>query len=159
MTDGLRPGKAMIWLLSSTFSTDDEAAKAFSVQAGRRRQAVLGRDDRVGDEPRLLVDFNAGHHLLSVRGQQVGERHKGIVRLWGQEYHIHRRRFRSKPQFEVTDGERTVLRVRQQSGRDATVRTFVTHSDAELDPIVALGLMLLEGRPDKMSILGELFRR
>jgi hypothetical protein len=44
-------------------------------------------------------------------------------------------------------------------GRDSTVRTFVTHSDAELDPIVALGLMLLEGRPDKMGILGELFRR
>ncbi|TDW15790.1 hypothetical protein [Kribbella kalugense] len=156
-TDELRPGKAMMWLLSSTFSTDDEAAKAFSVQSGRGRQAVLGKEDRVGDEPRLLVDFNAGQHLLSVRGQQVGDRHKSTVHLWGQDYHIHRR-FRLKAQFDVTNGDRTVLQVRQQSPNDSTVRTFETHSAPDLDPIAALALMLLQARPDKMKVLGELFR-
>jgi hypothetical protein len=50
--DELRPGHVKMWMISSSFHTDDDAAAAFSVQRGRRRQAVLGRTDLVGDEPR-----------------------------------------------------------------------------------------------------------
>ncbi|MGF7236469.1 MAG: hypothetical protein ACQSGP_16110 [Frankia sp.] len=154
-TDGLLPGTAMMWLLSAHFSTENGAAVPFSVQVGRGRQAVLGGADRVGDEPRLLIDFNRGQPLLSVRGERVGERHRDTVRLWKREYHIHRPRFRSRLRYEVAVDECTVLRVRERSRPTSTVRTFVTHSAVELDPIVALGLLLLEGRPDRMGVLNE----
>jgi hypothetical protein len=141
--DELRPGQAMMWMLSSSFRTDDETAVAFSVQRGRRRQAVLGRTDLVGDEPRLLVDFNKGAPLLSTGGQQVGERRKDTVWLWGEQYRLRRRGLRPLGlRFKATWGDRVVLRVRQKSRTNATVRVFTTHSAADLDPIVTLGLDL-----------------
>jgi hypothetical protein len=154
-TDELLPGRARMWLLGSHFTTEDGSAVAFSTQVGRRRQAVLGSADRVGDEPRLLIDFNRDQPLLSVRGEQVGDRHGGTVRLWKRDYQVRRPRFRSRLRFEVSVGGRTVLRVREQSDRGSTVRTFVTHSATDLDPIVTLALILLEGRPDRMGILNE----
>jgi hypothetical protein len=155
--DELRTGQVTMWMLHSSFHTDDETAAAFSVQRGRRRQAVLGRTDLVGDEPRLLIDFNKGAPLFSVGGQQVGERRKDIVSLWGEQYRLRRRGFRPLGlRFEATWGDRVVLRVRQKSRSNATVRVFSTHSAADLDPIVTLGLILVEARPDRMGILGEL---
>ncbi|MFF5211145.1 hypothetical protein [Streptosporangium sp. NPDC000396] len=156
--DGLWPGESMISLLSSTFGLYGEPPGAFAVQAGRGCQSVLGSGDLVGDEPRLLIDFTEGRPLLSVRGEQVGERRKNTVRLWGQEYHIHRSRFRQKLHFAVTVGERTVLRAREHSNPKATVRTLRTDSDPALDPVVTLALLLLTARPDKMGFLNELFR-
>ncbi|GIH97355.1 hypothetical protein ACFFMN_20195 [Planobispora siamensis] len=157
-TDGLRPGRAMISLLGSTFGTDDGTAKAFSVPGGRGRQAVLGGADRAGDEPRLLVDFNRGQPLLSARGQQVGERRGNTVRLWEQEYRVHRPRLRTRLRFAVTVGEYDVLQAREHSDPGSTVRTLRTAGDAALDPIVTLALILLVARPDKMGVLYELFR-
>ncbi|MFD1937567.1 MULTISPECIES: hypothetical protein [Nonomuraea] len=156
--DGLRPGESMISLLSSTFSFEGETPGAFAVQAGRGRQSVLSSGDLVGDEPRLLIDFNEGQPLLSVRGQPVGERRKDTVRLRGQAYHIHRSRFRRKLHFAVTVGERTVLQAREHSSPEATVRTLRTDSDPALDPVVTLALLLLTARPDKMGFLNEIFR-
>ncbi|MFF9784244.1 MULTISPECIES: hypothetical protein [Streptomyces] len=146
-------------MISSSFALDGEPCGAFSSQAGRRRQHVLGSTDRIGDEPRLIVDFNKGQPLLSVGGRQVGERHGNTVLLWEQEYRIHRARFRRKLHFSVTAGERTVLKVRETSRHDSTVHTYVTHSDPALDPVAVLGLILLEARPDKMGVLNELFGR
>ncbi|CAM5403861.1 hypothetical protein [Streptomyces aurantiogriseus] len=158
-SDELRPGQSMMWMVSSFFQVDGEPVGALSTQAGRGRQHVLGSTDRVGDEPRLIVDFNEGQPLLSVGGQQVGERHGNTVLLWDQEYRIHRARFRRRLRFTVTAGERAVLRVGETSRPDRTVHTYVTHSDPALDPIAALGLILLEARPDRMSVLHELFGR
>lgn len=156
---GLRPGQSMMWMVSSFFQLDGEPVGAFASQAGPRRQHVLGSTDRVGDDPRLLVDFNEGQPLLSAHGQQVGERHGNTVLLWEAEYRIRRARFRRKLRFSVTSEERTVLDVRETSRPDRTVHTYVTRSDPALDPVAVLGLILLEARPDKMSVLNELLER
>ncbi|MFD2415139.1 hypothetical protein [Amycolatopsis pigmentata] len=155
---GLRPGTVRMWRFGSHFSSEDGTARAFSVQSGPRRQAVLGGQDRVGDEPRLVIDFARGRPLLSARGQQVGERHKNVVRLWTREYRIHRRRFRTRLRFDVIVAESVVLEVCQQSEPGRTVRTLETHHAPDLDPLVVLSLILLEGRPDRMTILNEAFR-
>jgi hypothetical protein len=149
----------MMWMASSFFQLDGEPVGAFASQAGPGRQHVLGSTDRVGDDPRLLVDFNEGQPLLSAHGQPVGERHGNTVLLWEAEYRIRRARFRSKLHFSVTSEERTVLDVRETSRPDRTVHTYVTRSDPALDPVAVLGLILLEARPDKMSVLNELFER
>jgi hypothetical protein len=155
--DELRPGHVKMWMLSSSFRTDDEAAVAFSVQRGRRRQAVLGRTDLVGHEPRLLIDFNKGAPLFSFGGQPVGERRRDSVSLFGEQYRLRRRGFRPLGlRFDATWDDRVVLRVRQRSRPNATMRIFTTYSAADLDPIVTLGLIVVEARPDRMSILGEL---
>ena len=155
--DELRPGHVKMWMISSSFHTDDDAAAAFSVQRGRRRQAVLGRTDLVGDEPRLLIDFNKGAPLFSVGGQPVGERRKDRVSLFGEQYRLRRRGFRPLGlRFDATWDDRVVLRVRQQWKPNATVRIFTTYSAADLDPIVTLGLIVVAARPDRMSVLGEL---
>jgi hypothetical protein len=155
--DELRPGHVKMWMISSSFHTDDDAAAAFSVQRGRRRQAVLGRTDLVGDEPRLLIDFNKGAPLFSVGGQPVGERRKDKVSLFGEQYRLRRRGFRPLSlRVDATWDDRVVLRVRQQWKPNATVRIFTTYSAADLDPIVTLGLIVVAARPDRMSVLGEL---
>ncbi|MGW2618473.1 hypothetical protein [Streptomyces sp. NPDC001500] len=89
----------------------------------------------------------------------MGERHGNTVLLWEAEYRIRRARFRRKLHFSVTSEERTVLDVRETSRPDRTVHTYVTRSDPALDPVAVLGLILLEARPDKMSVLNELFER
>lgn len=147
-----------MWRFGSHFATDDGSAKAFSVQSGPRRQAILGAEDRAGDEPRLQIDFAKGAPLLSVRVQRAGERHKNVVRLWTHEYRIHRRRFRLRIRFEVVAAGGVVLQVVQQSEPGRTVRTLRTHSAPGLDPVVALSLILLEGRPDRMTILNEVIQ-
>jgi hypothetical protein len=147
-----------MWMLSAHFGTDDGTAVAFSVRAGRARQAVLGATDRVGDEPRLLVDFNRGQPLLSVRGEPVGDRTGNTVHLWGREYRIRRQRWRVKQRFEVTSDDRTVPRLRERSAPNSTVRTFATHSAPGLDPVVTLALIILEARPDRMGILNEVIQ-
>jgi hypothetical protein len=154
--DELQPGHVKMWMISSSFHTDDDAAAAFSVQRGRRRQAVLGRTDLVGDEPRLLIDFNKGAPLFSVGGQPVGERRKDKVSLFGEQYRLRRRGFRPLGlRFDATWDDRVVLRVRQQWKPNATVRIFTTYSAADLDPIVTLSLIVVQARPDRMSVLGE----
>ncbi|MFF5189390.1 hypothetical protein ACFY30_37435 [Streptomyces sp. NPDC000345] len=149
----------MVWLVSSFFQLDGEPVGAFSAQAGRGRQDVLGGTDRVGDDARLVVDFNEGRPLLSAGGQRVGERHGNTVLLWEQEYRICRARFRRKLRFSVTSRDGTVLEVRETSRPDRTVHTYLTRSDPALDPVVVLGLILLEARPDRMTVLNELFTR
>jgi hypothetical protein len=156
---GLRPGRSMMWTFSSFFQLDGEPVGAFAAQAGPGRQQVLGSTDRVGDDPRLLVDFNEGQPLLSAHGQLVGERHGNTVLLWEAEYRIRRARFRRKLHFSVTSEERTILDVRETSRPDRTVHTYVTRSDPALDPVAVLGLILLEARPDRMSVLNELLER
>ncbi|MDF2273299.1 hypothetical protein P2Q00_49140 [Streptomyces coacervatus] len=47
---------------------------------------------------------------------------------------------------------RTVLRVRERFTRNGGARVFDTRSNAALDPVVALALLLLEGRPHKMGL-------
>ncbi|MCT9094092.1 hypothetical protein N4G70_35380 [Streptomyces sp. ASQP_92] len=158
-SSGLRPGQSMMWTVSSFFQLDGEPVGAFASQTGAGRQHVLGSTDRVGDEPRLLVDFNEGQPLLSAHGRPVGERHGNTVLLWEAEFRIRRARFRRKLHFSVTSGQRTVLEVRETSRPDRTVHTYVTRSDPALDPITVLGLILLEARPDTMPVLNELLER
>ncbi|MEV6168071.1 hypothetical protein AB0L99_07575 [Streptomyces sp. NPDC051954] len=153
MTDELRAGEAEMRMLVTTLRITGESAPVVSTQAGHHRQAIRRGTDRWGiDEPRLLVDFNGGLPLLFADGQQVGGRHRNTVRLWSQEYDIHRQWLWPKLRFTVTAGESAVLRVRERLGRDGGARVFDTQSDAGLDPLITLALILLEGRPHKMGL-------
>ncbi|WIM96436.1 hypothetical protein ACTOB_008632 [Actinoplanes oblitus] len=162
--DGFFPVEALVSRLSATFSFEPSGTRAgaHAVQEGSGVYGVLAGADRVGDEPRLLIDFNQGRPLLTAHGQQVGERHGDIVRLWGQDYHLRSPRYRSwlrlRVRVEVTVAERPVLRAYEQSDPGRTVRTLRAESDPALDPMVALALLLLVTRPDKMGVLGELFK-
>ncbi|MFI0967578.1 hypothetical protein ACH4S8_40300 [Streptomyces sp. NPDC021080] len=156
MTDELRPGRAEMTRLTTTLRISGEPASVVSMQAGHQRQAIWrGSDPSGSGDPRLQVDFSSGSALLyadRLQRRQVGERLGNTVRLWSQEYRIHRRWFWPKLLFTVTSGERTVLRVRERSRGDGGARVFDTRSDAALDPVVALALLLLEGRPHKMGL-------
>lgn len=70
--------------------------------------------------------------------------------LWSREYRIHRQWLRPKPSFTVTAGESTVLRVHERFRPVEYDRTFDTYSDAGLDPVVTLALILVTARPDRM---------
>lgn len=70
--DELQPCTVLMWMLSSALMDPQERPFAHSTQLGRARQGVLGAEDKVGDEPRVLVDFNKGQPLLSAGGVQVG---------------------------------------------------------------------------------------
>ncbi|MFF1442492.1 hypothetical protein [Streptomyces sp. NPDC058295] len=156
MTDELRPGQAEMSRLTTTLRITGESTSVVSMQAGYERQGIWrGSDTLVDGDPRLQVDFSSGSALLyadSPQRQQVGERVGNTVRLWSQEYRIQRQWLWPKLRFTVTVGERTVLRVRERFGRNGGARVFDTHSDATLDPVVTLALLLLEGRPHKMGL-------
>ncbi|MFE6828426.1 hypothetical protein [Streptomyces sp. NPDC057690] len=156
MTDELRPGQADMSRLTTTLRIAGASASTVSMQAGYQRQAIWrGSDTAVDGDPRLQVDFSSGSALLYAdreQRQQVGERLGSTVRLWSQEYRIHRQWLWPKLLFTVTSGERTVLRVRERFRRGGSARRFDTHSDATLDPVVVLALILLEGRPHKMGL-------
>ncbi|MGW6906208.1 hypothetical protein [Streptomyces sp. NPDC054940] len=152
MTDELRPGRAEMRMLTTTLRIAGESATVVSLQAGHHRQAIWrGSDPSVKGQHRLLVDFNNGRPLLYADRQQVGERLGDAVRLWSQEYRVNRQRLWPKLRFTVTAGERTVLRVRERFRRNGGARVFDTHSDAALDPVVTLAVLLLEGRPHRMG--------
>lgn len=152
MTDELRPGRAEMRMLVTTLGIDGESATVCSMQAGYQRQRIRLGTDRWGiDEARLLVDFNHGLPLLFEDRRQVGERLGNTVRLWSQEYRIHRQWLWPKLRFTVTNGERTVLRVHERFIRNGGARALDTHSAPELDLVVTLALILLEGRPHKMG--------
>ncbi|MFF3617435.1 hypothetical protein [Streptomyces sp. NPDC002580] len=142
--------------LTTTLRTVGESASVVSMQAGYQRQAIWrGSDPSLDGDPRLQVDFSSGSTLPYPDGpqrQQVGERLGDTMRVWSQEYRIRRQWFWPKLLFTVTAGERTVLRVRERFGRNGSARVFDTHSDAALDPVVALALLLSEGRPHKMGL-------
>ncbi|MFJ5774599.1 hypothetical protein [Streptomyces sp. NPDC093094] len=156
MTDELRPGQAEMIRLTTTLRISGESASVVSIQAGYRRQAIRrGSDRSVGGDPRLQVDFSSGSALLyadRLQRQQVGERLGNTVRLWSQEYRIHRQWLWPRLLFTVTAGERTVLRVRERFRNSGGARVFDTHSDPALDPVTALALLLLEGRPHRMGL-------
>ncbi|WP_328369954.1 hypothetical protein OG800_44730 [Streptomyces sp. NBC_00445] len=153
MTDELRPGRAEMRMLVTTLGIDGASATVVSIQAGHHRQGIrLGTDRWEIDEARLLVDFNHGLPLLLADRQQVGEGLGNTVRLWSQEYRIHRQWLWPKLRFTVTAGERTVLRVHERLRRNDGARALDTHSDPALDPVVTLALILLEGRPHKMGL-------
>lgn len=153
MTDELRPGRAEMRMLVTTLAIEGESATVCSMQAGYHRQGIRLGTDRWGiDEARLLVDFNHGLPLLFADRRQVGERLGNTVRLWSREYRIHRQWLWPKLRFIVTDGERTVLQVRERFIRDGGARALDTHSAPALDPVVTLALILLEGRPHKMGL-------
>ncbi|MFB7247381.1 hypothetical protein CW362_21940 [Streptomyces populi] len=82
----------------------------------------------------------------------MGGRLGNTVRLWSQEYRIHRQWLWPKLLFTVTADGRTVLRVRERFRGNGGARVFDTHSDAALDPVVTLALLLLEGRPHRMGL-------
>ncbi|OQR64595.1 hypothetical protein B6E66_08325 [Streptomyces maremycinicus] len=155
-TDEPRPGRAEMRRLTTTLRIAGDSDSVVSIQAGYQRQAVSrGSDPAVNANPRLHVDFGSGRALLyadRAQRQQVGERIGSTVRLWSQEYRVHRRWLWPKLLFTVTVGERTVLRVRERFGRDGGARVFDTHSDAALDPVVTLALLLSEGRPHTMGL-------
>ncbi|MGW1783148.1 hypothetical protein ACWCQQ_29015 [Streptomyces sp. NPDC002143] len=153
MTDELRPGRAEMVRMTTTLRIAGEPATVVSTQAGHQRQKIWRGTDRWGiDEPRLMVDFGSGRPMLDDGRQRVGERLGNTVRLWSQEYHIHRNWLWPRLRFTVTAGERTVLRVRERFRRVGSARAFDTYSDAALDPVVTLALLLATGRPDKMRI-------
>ncbi len=152
----LRPCTAMMWILSSALLDPEERPLAHSTQLGRARQGVLGREDKVGDEPRVLVDFNPGQPLLSAGGVQIGTRVGKVVTLWGKEYLVRRPWWRSRLHADVVCGERTVLTVRETSRPNVTVRRYAVGIAAGMDPVVALALVVLLARPDRMGVLGEL---
>jgi len=158
----LLAGSALVWMMSSTFSSDEEQVLAFAAQAGSGKQAVLGKGDRVGDDPRLLIDFNTGQPLLSAGGRSVGDRQGADVRINGRQFHIHRNRWRERLRpglrLEVRADDRLVLQVREVSRADSTVHRYVVGRTADLDPIHALAMILLEARPDRMGLFGELRR-
>ncbi|GAB7109867.1 hypothetical protein JCM4814A_81820 [Streptomyces phaeofaciens JCM 4814] len=155
MMDELRPGRAEMNRLTTTLRITGETESVVAMQVGYQRQAISrGSDPAVNGGPRLQVDFSSGQALLYAdrpQRQQVGERLGNTVRLWSKEYRVHRRRLWPKLLFTVSAGERTVLRVRERFGRNGGARVFDTHSDAALDPVVALALLLLEGRPHTMG--------
>ncbi|MFE2533577.1 hypothetical protein [Streptomyces sp. NPDC059371] len=156
MTDELRPGQAEMIRLTTTLRITGEPASVVSMQAGHQRQAIWrGSDPSGSGDPRLQVDFSGGPALLyadRLQRRQVGERLGNTVRLWSQEYRIHRQWLWPKLLFTVTAGERTVLRVRERFRGDSGARVFDTRSDTALDPVVTLALLLLEGRPHKMDL-------
>ncbi|MPY63324.1 hypothetical protein [Streptomyces spongiae] len=152
MTDELRPGRAEMVRMTTTLRIAGESATVVSLQAGYRRQSIRRGTDRWGiDEPRLMVDFGSGWPTLDDGRQRVGERLGNTVRLWSREYRIHRQWLWPTLRFTVTTGERTVLRVRERFRRVDGARAFDTYSDAALDPVVTLALLLVTARPDRMS--------
>ncbi|KAB1978818.1 hypothetical protein [Streptomyces triticiradicis] len=52
----------------------------------------------------------------------------------------------------MTADEHTVLRVRERFRGNDGARVFDTYSDAALDPVVTLALLLLEARPHRMAL-------
>ncbi|WP_158997660.1 hypothetical protein [Streptomyces aureus] len=154
MTDELRPGRAEMVRLTTTLRMDGEPSSVVAMQNGHDRQGIwLGSDPAGSRGPRLQVDFSSGSARLYAdkpQKQQVGERSGNTVRLWSQEYRLHRQWLWPRLNFRVTVGEHTILRVRERFRRSGGARVFDTHSDAALDPVVTLALLLLEGRPDKI---------
>ncbi|MER6678061.1 hypothetical protein [Streptomyces sp. NPDC000983] len=156
MTDELRPGQAEMNRLSTVLRITGESASVVSMQAGYQRQAIRrGSDPAADGDPRLQVDFSTKPTLLYIdrsQTQQVGVRQGNTVLLWSQEYRIHRQWLWPKLLFTVTVDGRAVLRVRERFGRNGSARVFDTRSAAALDPVAALALLLLEGRPHKMGL-------
>ncbi|MGI5456471.1 hypothetical protein ACQEWB_25565 [Streptomyces sp. CA-249302] len=156
MAGELRPGRAEMNRLTTTLRITGEPASVVSLQDGQQRQAIWrGSDPSVGGDPRLKVDFSSGPALLyadRAQRRQVGERLGNTVRLWSEEYRVHRQWLWPKLSFTVTTGGRTVLRARERLRPADGARTFDTHSDPSLDPVVTLALILLEGRPHRMRL-------
>ncbi|WP_369030322.1 MULTISPECIES: hypothetical protein [Streptomyces] len=156
MPDELRPGRAEMSRMATTLRIAGEPASVVSMQAGHRRQRILRGTDRTGiDKPRLLVDFGSGWPMLDDGTRRVGERRGSAVWLWSREYRIHRQWLRPKLCFTVTAGESTVLRVHERFRPVEYDRTFDTYSDAGLDPVVTLALILVTARPDRMRSRGR----
>jgi hypothetical protein len=156
VTGDLIPRGVLMWLVSSVLVDADGRGLVHSVQLGQARQGVLGPDDAVGDEPRVLIDFNRGRPLLTAGGVPIGDRVKDVVILWDQKYRIRRPWWRSQLHADVTCGERTVLTIRETTRPRATVHRYDLQVAPDLDSIVTLTLTILLARPDKMGVLGEL---